>query len=202
MQIKSKECNDCKKDLHLKFFHKSKIRKDGHNDVCQVCMSARHRSWYAKNKEKRLRQIDNYRKDKKDVINSKARESYVKNRKANIERTVRYKKIRYETDPLYRLIALARSATTRAFKKINETKTKKSTQLLGCSFDKLKAHIESLFTEGMSWDLIGSRIHIDHIKPLALARTKKDIEELCHYTNLQPLWAEDNIKKGAKYVKL
>lgn len=41
--------------------------------------------------------------------------------------------------------------------------------------------------------------HIDHIKPLSLATTENELYELCHYTNLRPLWAIDNLKKGNKY---
>jgi hypothetical protein len=52
----------------------------------------------------------------------------------------------------------------------------------------------------MSWGLMGKSIHIDHIIPLSSANTEEDIYKLCHYTNLQPLWAEDNIKKGDKIL--
>ena len=50
----------------------------------------------------------------------------------------------------------------------------------------------------MSWELMGKHIHIDHIIPLSSAKSKKELFNLCHYTNLQPLWAEDNLKKGDK----
>jgi hypothetical protein len=49
----------------------------------------------------------------------------------------------------------------------------------------------------MTWSNMGEW-HIDHIKPLATAKTEKDVYELNHYTNLQPLWAKDNLSKGAK----
>lgn len=81
-------------------------------------------------------------------------------------------------------------------------KRKSSFKLLGCSLEELKKHLESQFTEGMSWDNYGrDGWHIDHIKPLASFDLTKndDISKACHYTNLQPLWAEDNLRKNRLY---
>jgi len=55
--------------------------------------------------------------------------------------------------------------------------------------------MEAKFVDGMNWDNIGEW-HIDHIIPLSSAETEQEIIKLCHYTNLQPLWAFDNISKG------
>ena len=70
---------------------------------------------------------------------------------------------------------------------------------LGCTVEQLKQHLESKFSPGMSWD--NWRIdgwHIDHIKPLASfdLTDRKQFLEACNYTNLQPLWATDNLRKG------
>lgn len=69
--------------------------------------------------------------------------------------------------------------------------------MLGCDWPTLKAHIESQFTGGMSWGRF-AEIHIDHIVPLSSAKNEQELEALCHYTNLQPLWAKDNQRKGCK----
>ena len=69
--------------------------------------------------------------------------------------------------------------------------------MLGCTWKELRCHMESKFTEGMSW-ANRNLWHIDHIIPLASAKSIEEVIKLCHYTNLQPLWAEDNLKKGAK----
>jgi hypothetical protein len=69
-------------------------------------------------------------------------------------------------------------------------------KLLGISYEKAKQHLERQFTKGMTWDNYGEW-HIDHIYPLAKATTEEELIRLCHYTNLQPLWALDNLKKGA-----
>lgn len=74
--------------------------------------------------------------------------------------------------------------------------------LLGCDLSYFKSYIQSKFSEGMTWDLfIKGDIHIDHIKPCSLFDLSDSIEQsVCfHYTNLQPLWAADNLKKHAKY---
>lgn len=70
---------------------------------------------------------------------------------------------------------------------------------LGCSAPELVAHIESQFAPGMSWDNRGEW-HVDHIRPLASFDLTDPAQRLeaCHYTNLQPLWAADNIAKGAR----
>jgi hypothetical protein len=79
-------------------------------------------------------------------------------------------------------------------------KNSKTTEMLGSEWLSVKIHIENKFTKGMNWSNYGEW-HIDHITPLAFAKTKEEIIKLCHYTNLQPLWAIDNIKKGSKIIK-
>jgi len=76
-------------------------------------------------------------------------------------------------------------------------------KLVGCSIDQLKQHIEKQFKKGMSWDNWGIYgWHIDHIKPCAsFDLTKESEQKKCfHYTNLQPLWAKENLKKYNHYI--
>jgi hypothetical protein len=73
--------------------------------------------------------------------------------------------------------------------------------LIGCSVPQLRKHLEAQFTEGMTWDNHGEW-HIDHIKPCAsfdLTDAEQQLE-CFNYTNLQPLWASDNLSKGAKVL--
>lgn len=70
-------------------------------------------------------------------------------------------------------------------------------EILGCSYSEFKTHIESQFIDGMSWDN-RSEWHIDHKIPVSSAKTEEELIALNHYSNLQPLWALDNMKKGAK----
>ena len=69
--------------------------------------------------------------------------------------------------------------------------------MLGVDWEVCKAHIERQFTKGMNWSNYGE-FHIDHIIPLASAKTEQELKKLCHYSNLQPLWAVDNLIKSAK----
>jgi hypothetical protein len=69
--------------------------------------------------------------------------------------------------------------------------------MLGVSYPEFISYFERLFVEGMSWDNHGEW-HIDHIIPLSSVNTEEELIKLCYYTNLQPLWAEDNLKKGSK----
>ena len=73
-------------------------------------------------------------------------------------------------------------------------------ELTGCSKDELFKYLESKFIEDMTWDNYG-KWHIDHIRPCASFNLENSEEQIeCfHYTNLQPLWAKDNISKGSKY---
>ncbi len=79
----------------------------------------------------------------------------------------------------------------------------KFTEIVGCSLEFLKTYIESLWKTGMSWENYGvNGWHIDHIKPCA-SFDLTDIEQrkICfHYTNLQPLWAHENLSKGKKIL--
>lgn len=71
--------------------------------------------------------------------------------------------------------------------------------LIGCSIEDLRAHIESQFQPGMTWENYG-KWHVDHIRPCVSFNLLDPMQqqECFHYTNLQPLWAEDNIKKGGR----
>jgi len=79
-------------------------------------------------------------------------------------------------------------------------KSKKTKELLGCTVEELKRYLSNKFVDNMSFENYG-KWHIDHIIPCASFDFSKPEEQAkCfHYTNLQPLWAIDNIKKGAKY---
>lgn len=75
------------------------------------------------------------------------------------------------------------------------SKTSKTYKILGCSYEEFKQYLESQFTNGMTWENAGEW-HLDHIYPVSLATDEEHLIKLNHYTNFQPMWAEDNLKKG------
>ena len=105
---------------------------------------------------------------------------------------------RESSDAQFKLRRRLRSRFTQAIK--GSYKAGSAVHDLGCSIEFLKQYLESQFQDGMTWDNHG-KWHIDHIKPLSSfdLQDREDLLEACHYTNLQPLWAKDNLRKGDKY---
>jgi hypothetical protein len=82
-----------------------------------------------------------------------------------------------------------------SFKRGGFGKTSQACEILGADWEVVKKYFESKFKEGMTWENQGLW-HIDHILPISTATCEEDVIRLNHYTNLQPLWADDNIKKS------
>lgn len=77
----------------------------------------------------------------------------------------------------------------------------RTVELLGCNKDTFLNHLESQFTEGMTWENYGLKgWHVDHIIPISSydLTNESEVKKACHYTNLQPLWWQDNLEKGNK----
>jgi hypothetical protein len=110
-----------------------------------------------------------------------------------------YYKAKYNEDSGFRLRVNLRALVRNSLAAHSASKSGKTMDLTGCSWLELRAHLESQFLPGMSWENRGAW-HIDHIIPCAsFDLTDPEQQKACfHYTNLQPLWAEDNIKKGAR----
>ena len=148
--------------------------------MCKACLNARDRTKRASNPaeyNKKKREIYQLTKDK---INETRRKNLQKRR---------------DTDPKYRAMMALHCRLYMAVKE----KTGKTMELTGCSKEELYKHLESKFMEGMTWDNYGEW-HIDHIIPCASFNLEDPEEQkkCFHLTNLQPLWALDNIRKGAK----
>ena len=108
-------------------------------------------------------------------------------------------KTKYHENVKYRLMCLFRGRINEVMRRKGWNKSKKSIEILGCTKEQFAKHIESQFKEGMNWSNKGEW-HIDHIIPLASAINKQEVYKLCHHTNLQPLWAKENLCKGAKII--
>lgn len=109
-----------------------------------------------------------------------------------------YMQNRLASDNLFRLKHNIKALVFKACNNKNYTKKSRTQKIIGCSYNDLSLHLESQFATGMGWNNTG-QWHIDHRLPLAAAKTEDELIKLCHYTNLQPLWAEDNIRKADKY---
>ena len=101
----------------------------------------------------------------------------------------------------FKLRGVLRARVRAAITRSSGAKSRKTMGLIGCSVPQLRKHLEAQFTEGMTWDNHGEW-HIDHIKPCAsFDLTDAEQQRECfNYTNLQPLWAKDNLSKGAKIL--
>lgn len=110
------------------------------------------------------------------------------------EKVKERKRLRYQSDINYRLSCLLRTRLTQSI--IWSYKPENTLDLLGCSVDELKEHLENQFTNNMSWDNWG-KWHIDHIKPCNQfdLSIKEDRLECFNFTNLRPLWAKDNLAR-------
>ena len=161
------------------------------------------RNYYAKNKEKELNSNRLWRLSNLEKALNISK-NYYKNNKNNFKykkQRNEYRKTRVKTDPKFKLICNLRRRLNKALKSKKWRKDNTTKNILGCNADQLKQHLEQQSQPGMTWENQGSFWHIDHIIPLSSALSKEELYKLCHYTNLQPLMALDNLKKGCKILK-
>lgn len=205
-----KQCSKCNIEKDLKNFYKNPRSKAGYKAECKSCGKMR----YEKNKktlvpeEIEIRKLKNrdrariYREKDRGDINKrverleKKRQYRIKNKEKIAKYHKEYCYNRGHTDIEYKLRRNLRGRLNCALK--NNSKTGSAVRDLGCSISEFKIYLESKFTEGMSWDNYGLfGWHIDHIIPLAKFNltNREDFLKAAHYTNLQPLWAIDNITK-------
>ena len=203
-----KKCTTCNIEKELTEFNKHKKTKDGLRGNCKSCQKDYHKK-YRKANEKQIKEYNKkwyhanreHHKEYYKANEEKIKEYKKEHKKANKEHYKEYhkeyKKERRKVDPLFKMKDNLRNRTFKAFKNKGYCKTSKTQEMLGVNWKICKAHIERQFEKGMNWDNQGGW-HIDHIIPLASAKTEKELIKLCHYSNLQPLWAVDNIIKSAK----
>ena len=155
------------------------------------------RDSYHKNKEKHKAKRDAYAEKWREENRPKARAMVADWAARNKDRLRENQKKRRANNPRLTVVDSVRRLIQRAFQKRYINKNTRTAEIVGCTWDELAAHIESKFTEGMTWEN-RSLWHVDHIIPLKIAATAEDIIRLNHWSNLQPLWIPDNLSKGAK----
>lgn len=150
--------------------------------------------------ERKRKYYENLSPEKKEELKLRKREIYHKNKYKETKRKYVNEKLR--TDEFFKLKFSIRTLIRNAFKRGFTEKAKKTVEILGCSFGEFRLHLESKFDNKMNWNNQGSYWHMDHIIPISSAETEEDVYRLNHYTNFQPLYWEDNLRKGNKIYEI
>jgi hypothetical protein len=199
----TKVCRKCGKEKCVSQFHKVSAVKSGLSARCKECCLnyvRESRSLRKANKDYEIPKskicsscglkkdieefsIDNSRKDRHQCNCKSCVSKYILNRRSN--------------DNLFYASSRIRNLVLKSIQRMGYTKRSKTKEILGIDFNGFKNHIESKFSDGMNWDN-RHLWHIDHIIPISSAKSEEEVIKLNHYTNLQPLWAEDNYRKGNK----
>ena len=219
--MESKVCSKCKQEKKVCEFGNSKSSKDGLLYCCKKCNNKRSveyrknnpekvleitRNWTAKNPEWVYNRHKKWRDENRELANEIKRDWLNKNPEKRKQYRENYKqrkreqrKERRNTDPIFNLTNRMRGRLRKYLIILNISKKNKTFEIVGCSPQFLKEHLEKQFIDGMTWEN-RSEWHIDHRIPLSSAKTEEELYKLCHYTNLQPLWAEENLKKSNKII--
>lgn len=206
----SKTCNKCKIEKSLNSYHKDKHKKDGLYGFCKNCTKKKVNDYRISNVKLIKEKKKIHREENQEQYNKKRREKYLKNR--DKERTQQkiyfnnnkhiwniYSKNQYRNNPIFKLKLILRN---RINKIINSNlKSGSVIEDLGCTIEQLRKHLEKQFKSGMTWENHSQfGWHIDHIKPLASfdLTNREEFLQACHFTNLQPLWWDENLSKSSR----
>lgn len=203
-------CKACNKSSWKKYDTKEYHKKN------KAVRAEYAKKYFQENKERitnTIYNIDpNLEEKRQDKYKAKEREKYAndvqyrevkKERARNYQKNNQHKKRhKYNTDPNFRLRRVLSARVTDAIKNQATTKAYKTIELIGCTVDEARVHLENQFVKGMSWDNY-KEWEIDHIIPCAFFDlSDPEQQKKCfHYTNLQPLWATDNRSKGARILE-
>ena len=187
-----KKCPVCKMEKLFSEFHKCKRNKDGLQYYCKDCDNAsRKKNYYINHKKERNKRNIYYKDNKVEMI----------------KWAVNYQRIKYKTNPGYNIKMRLSNRIRDALRYVNVTKRNRTVDYLGISIPEFRIHLEKQFYvnsktgEMMSWKNM-SKWHMDHIIPCySYDLTNVDAQKKCfHYTNIRPMWAEENLKKGNRFI--
>jgi len=162
-------------------------------------LKQKRKEYYIKNKEKISEYNKNYRKNNIEKELNRVKVYYEDNKKDIIHKSSIRSVKKRQKYPIERLKHNVRNRVRDYIKSNGIKKTNKTFDIVGCTPEDLKRYLEERFISNMSWENYG-KWHIDHKIPLSSASNEEELYKLCHFTNLQPLWAEDNIRKGNKLI--
>jgi hypothetical protein len=170
LSLESKTCKCCGEEKPFENFNKRKNGRFGYNSICKLCNNKKKVEWREKNKSYYLEYKKNYNMNRK------------------------------KSDPSFKLKSNLRCRLHGFLQNRKISKNNKTLDIIGCTPQELIQYLEKKFTDDMSWENYGYYgWHVDHIIPISSANKISDIYKIFHFTNLQPLWAEDNMKKSNKY---
>ncbi|HWY33551.1 MAG TPA: hypothetical protein VNX68_02825 [Nitrosopumilaceae archaeon] len=152
--------------------------------ACKKCLRKQTKEWEINNKEHRKKYYKQYCIENKDSINKNKRE---------------YKSKRKKSDSLYNATVSIRNAIKSSLRKKTFPKNSRTHEILGCTFEEFKIHIERQFLSWMNWNNYGKYNgelnfgwDFDHIISVDSAQTYEELIKLNHYTNFQPLCSKIN----------
>jgi hypothetical protein len=195
--METKVCNECGLEKSLSEFYKRTDTPTGYRNNCKECKLKNNHTWLKENKEKVSSVGKIWREKNKETILERIKKWEIKNYRKLRDRKNKRAKERRKEEPIFNLTNKVRCRLRKYLIILNITKKNKTFDIVGCTPEFLKEHLEKQFTKGMTWEN-RSKWHIDHIIPLSSAKTEEELYNLCHYSNLQPLWDEDNLRKGNK----
>jgi len=207
-KVKSSYCKKCYNEVYY-HLNKEKVvayRKKSYELNKEEILKSR-KIYHELNKDrinKRRRKNTNTvrlsEEERKERKRKKSLEYYYNNKESQNKKAVERRKIKMMNDYYFKLKHNIRTLIRRSIQNQFTTKSKKTIEILGCSFEEFKLHLESQFDDKMNWSNQGTYWHLDHIIPISSAETEEDVYRLNHYTNFQPLYWQDNLKKSNKIV--
>jgi hypothetical protein len=209
-----KRCSKCKESKSLSCFGKSTRDKDGLKNRCKDCRKIERQQTKAKkspdqivaDKEKNRLVMRKWRSENKErnaantlaYGRSKGWQAQKAWQKQNREYLNEKRRDKYKNDIVYKVACDIRSLVSHAWSENDYKKSIKTHEIIGCSFDFFWEHLieTCLKRYGEYW--VHEQYHIDHIIPISSARTEEELLKLNHYSNLQLLLEQDNLRKGSK----
>ena len=209
VSIETKICGKCKKEKLIIDFGR---KNNKYLNRCKECINAYSREYNKNHKEQKRQKNKKYRDSHKEQIEASRKKWLELNKEHKKEMDRKYQKEHRETkreyyreyikkrkqeDKIFKIKCNVRNVIYYSFLRKRYKKSEHTNELLGCSIDYFTNHLLETFKKRYGYEYDGKeKVHIDHIKPLKYANTEEEIIGLCHYTNLQLLKAEDNLKKG------
>lgn len=225
-----KICSKCYVKKSLDEFHKCSRNKDGKDSMCIECVNAGKRirygekkdeyntykrkyyddhkenhkayshKWYEENKEEILAGWKAFRDKNPEIHRKHNAKYYHENKQKVMSRNNRNTKKRLQSDPMFRITKNLRGRINTVLN--GQTKSAGTLELLGCTLETFKEHLEKQFRDNMTWENYGNIWHVDHKKPCSKFNLllPEEQQRCFHYTNLQPLLAIENLRKYNKII--